>query len=326
MLWAMATLSASINKPAIAALATQAMTLAKTFNKQNLANTLWAMAKLGYRDEKALTALMVQICEKHSSFDAQEISNILYAMAQLNYRDEASLTALLERAWSLTPCFNIQNITNTLWSLACLGEVERLQDFIKGIAFRVDLAASDFQKENMIQMHYVRLYCQLILKIPLPCFFDGIVVSRDMLGITTSRLQLEIATVIRELGAHHGYSVLDEAILNGISVDMLIKPHNIVVEVDGPFHFIRSADHKLSYHGPSQLKDLLLNAMGYRVLHITQAAWFSHSTTKAKKAYLSSTLSKKLSSTPESSIPFLHLKELRARKAESSMPSTAAPL
>ncbi|CAO5678673.1 MAG: hypothetical protein NEHIOOID_00959 [Holosporales bacterium] len=88
------------------------------FNAQGIANSLWALATLGQQVPDALLQSITD--EKIHTFNAQGIANSLWAFAK---RDKQAPDALLQAFTDENISdFNPQNIINSLWAFATLGQ------------------------------------------------------------------------------------------------------------------------------------------------------------------------------------------------------------
>ncbi|KAG1679152.1 hypothetical protein FOA52_000507 [Chlamydomonas sp. UWO 241] len=92
-----------------------------SFNSQGLANTLWAVSKLGVDDAAFVGALLVVTESKLRSFNSQELANTVWSLATLGHNDAAFMGALLVVAEAKLPSFKPQELANTAWALATLG-------------------------------------------------------------------------------------------------------------------------------------------------------------------------------------------------------------
>ena len=87
-----------------------------------VANIIWSMAKLKhiYANQEMVSRLSQAILKKIDTFNSQEIANSLWALATLNYPDEASIRCLAQTIPNKIDTFNGQSIGNSLWALANL--------------------------------------------------------------------------------------------------------------------------------------------------------------------------------------------------------------
>jgi very-short-patch-repair endonuclease len=91
-------------------------------------------------------------------------------------------------------------------------------------------------------------------------------------AVTSSAAQLELSERLRAAGWEHA----DEACLEGglLVVDMACTATRVVVEFDGPSHFLSHVQSgEESYDGSSLLKTKLLEALGWRVHRVGWRAW-----------------------------------------------------
>eukprot|EP00798_Chlamydomonas_sp_ICE-L_P030053 gene30053-biopygen15912 len=91
-----------------------AMTRLPGFGAQALANSLWALAKLGIKDE-AFTASWFRVAtRKLPEFNTQNLSNSLWAVSKLGIEDDAFTAAWLREAKVKLPGFNAQDTCPTV--------------------------------------------------------------------------------------------------------------------------------------------------------------------------------------------------------------------
>ena len=64
------------------------------FNAQDIANTVWAFAKVKLLDEKLFAALAREAERRVRELNAQDLANMAWAFAKVNQSDETSLSAL----------------------------------------------------------------------------------------------------------------------------------------------------------------------------------------------------------------------------------------
>ena len=105
------------------ALEARALAVRGDFSAQNISNTLWAFATLGFRPSEALLeGLIEQTVAVQGDFKAQEISITLWAFATLGLQPSEELMAgTMKQAVVVQGDFNPQEIANTLWAFATLG-------------------------------------------------------------------------------------------------------------------------------------------------------------------------------------------------------------
>ena len=92
---------------------------------QNVANTLWARATLGWQpqDSRMRSALEVAAMQAAPRMIPQEVADTSWAMAKLGWqaREEAMTSALEVAAMQVAPSMNAEQVGSTLWAQAKLG-------------------------------------------------------------------------------------------------------------------------------------------------------------------------------------------------------------
>ena len=83
------------------AVARRALEILGEFNAQELANTVWAFAKLEAHDDALLEAVAPRALEILDQFNAQELANTWWAFAKLDAGHESLMDSLRCRARTL---------------------------------------------------------------------------------------------------------------------------------------------------------------------------------------------------------------------------------
>ena len=60
----------------------------REFNSQNLANTGWAFAPLGHKDERLFSTLAAAAEQRIRHFNSQELANTAWAFATVGHKEE----------------------------------------------------------------------------------------------------------------------------------------------------------------------------------------------------------------------------------------------
>jgi hypothetical protein len=106
-------------------LETGVMRVAPSMKAQNVANTLWALATLGWQaSEGSMRSVMERaVMRVAPSMKAQNVANALWALATLGWQaSEGSMRSVMEGAAArLASGMKAQDVANTLWALATLG-------------------------------------------------------------------------------------------------------------------------------------------------------------------------------------------------------------
>ncbi|KAG1676161.1 hypothetical protein FOA52_005002 [Chlamydomonas sp. UWO 241] len=93
----------------------------------HIANTLWAVAKLGINEPARMgvpawvDAFVSRAWLELPRFNPKNVAHTAWALASLDYHGPAFMHALLQTATPQLSNFNAQNLSNTTWALATLG-------------------------------------------------------------------------------------------------------------------------------------------------------------------------------------------------------------
>ncbi|WBA82148.1 RAP domain-containing protein [Endozoicomonas sp. GU-1] len=295
LLWALAKLvdigleleKTAIFKEALAALLYHVKTKAESkderdhFNAQGLANLVWALAKLGdiglelektAKLKETLTALLYRVKtkaeakEERDCFIPQGISNLLWALAKLGEAIElnlikSTLDALVARI-SETPQLSQQNIWMPLWGVMVF-------------CARFDLCFGRNNK-NPLEKHIGELFSRLESTFPDDLVAQTVMVmAASWLGrpcamtpyYQTNISQSQITLREQLQSSLPSLQIEEEKSLNSLPpVDLLLPDYNIVIDVQGPYHYV-SGDFK-TRNGATLLKVALLQKLGFEVIEI----------------------------------------------------------
>ena len=103
----------------LAAAATR-VALARGFRPQEMANSVWAAARLGQSSPDLLAALADASAERINEFTAQGMSNTVWGMATLGSAHPVLMEAMASGIKVRVAELNAQEISNTLWAFAKL--------------------------------------------------------------------------------------------------------------------------------------------------------------------------------------------------------------
>jgi hypothetical protein len=120
------------------------------FNSQNVANTLWAFARMGRKPGERMMGQLEQRAEAISGeFNSQEIASTLWAFATMGRKPRERTMELLEgRVEAISGEFNSQEIANTLWAYATMGL--KMREQIQGtLQQRAEDIAGDFSSRDI---------------------------------------------------------------------------------------------------------------------------------------------------------------------------------
>nr|WP_286198516.1 RAP domain-containing protein [Salinisphaera sp. G21_0] len=279
LLWAMAKLvdnryeqTQEFNE-AVAALLTCVNRQKDQFNAQSVTNLLWAMAKLvDNRQEQtpglneAVAALLFHVNAHKDQFNAQDIANLLWATAKLGELVELNLAtstfeSLVYRI-SENLQFSQQEISMSLWAvMVCCARLS---------------PDSNANKSNVLEKHMDELLIRLENTSPDNEEDQSIMImAASWLGracpvvrhyqTTISKTQADFRDQLQS--SIPSLKIEEEKRLNSLPpVDLLLTDHNIVIEVQGPSHYV-GGDFK-TRNGSTLLKIALLQKAGFEVIEI----------------------------------------------------------
>ncbi|WP_422491620.1 RAP domain-containing protein, partial [Endozoicomonas sp. ALE010] len=279
LLWAMAKLVDSgqeqtpvLNETA-AALLPHMNAQKANFNPQEIANLLWAMAKLldsGQEQTPVLNetaaALLPHMNAQKDQFIPQHIANLLWAMAKLGEFVELNVVtstfkSLVYRI-SENPQLSQQVILMSLWGvMVCCARLSLV---------------SNANKNNVLEKHMDDLFTRLENTSPNNEEEQSIIaMAASWLGraspvvphyqTTISKPQSDFRDQLQS--RIPSLKIEEEKNLNSLPpVDLLLPDHNMVIEVQGPSHYV-GGDFK-TRNGSTLLKIALLQKSGFEVIEI----------------------------------------------------------
>ena len=213
------------------------------------------------------------------SMNAQNEANTLWALATLGWQaGEGPMRSALEgAAVRVAPSMNAQNVANTLWALATLGwqaNAETASCFQLHVeALLSDSSLMQLSTKTLAQLLQAHLATQFLclglLTLPLPILQLAVEAYRKLAReVTVSRGQREVGESLCRLGISHE---LEYITADGLfSIDLAIVNRRMALEFDGPSHFTTNTLEPL---GHTRLRDRLLSAMGWHVVPIPFFEW-----------------------------------------------------
>ena len=278
LLWAMAKLvdngqerTAELNA-AVAALLPHVNAQKDQFNAQGIANLLWAMAKLVDNGQErtaelnaAVAALLPHVNAQKDQFNAQGIANLLWAMAKLGEAIELSLVESTFESLvyiSENPQLSQQDAFMSLWGvMVCCARLSLssnatknnlLEKLIVNLFTRLENISPDNQDDQTIiamAASWLSRKCRVV-----PHYQTTVSTSQSTFR---DQLRSRIPSLkIKE----------EESLYSLPPVDLLLPDHGIVIEVQGPSHYV-GGDFK-TRNGSTLLKIALLQKLGFNVIEI----------------------------------------------------------
>uniref|UniRef100_UPI0013D38C8F RAP domain-containing protein n=1 Tax=Endozoicomonas acroporae TaxID=1701104 RepID=UPI0013D38C8F len=243
-------------------------------NAQGIANLLWAMAKLVDNAQErtpelneAVVVLLPLVNAQKANFKSQEIANLLWAMAKLGELVELNVVtstfeSLVYRISSENPQFSQKEISMSLWGvMLCCARL---------------FLDSNTNKNNVLEKHMDDLFTRLENTSPDNEEDQSIItMAASWLGrtcpviphyqTTISKTQADFRDQLQS--SIPSLKIDEEKSLNSLPpVDLLLPDHNMVIEVQGPSHYV-GGDFK-TRKGSTLLKIALLQKAGFEVIEI----------------------------------------------------------
>ncbi|MBO9484005.1 RAP domain-containing protein [Salinisphaera sp. G21_0] len=284
LLWAMAKLvdkglerTPGLNE-AVAVLLPQVNAQKDQFILQHIVNLLWAMAKLVDKGQEqtpglneAVVTLLPLVNTQKDQFNAQGIANLLWATAKLGELVELNVAtsafeSLVYRI-SENLQFSQEEISMSLWGvMVCCAR----------LALDSNANKSNANKNNVLEKHMDNLLTRLENISPDSGEDQSIMVmAASWLG-RASPVVPHYQTAISKNQADFrdqlqlsipSLQIEEEKSLNSLPpVDLLLSDHNVVIEVQGPSHYV-GGDFK-TRNGSTLLKIALLQKAGFEVIEI----------------------------------------------------------
>ncbi|MBO9483648.1 RAP domain-containing protein, partial [Salinisphaera sp. G21_0] len=275
LLWAMAKLLDSgqerapgLNE-AVAALLPQVNAQKDQFHAQGITNLLWAMAKLVDNVQglnETVATLLPRVSAHKDHFNAQGIANLLWATAKLGELVELKLATSTFESLVYRISENLQfsrkEISMSLWGvMVCCARLALdsnanknnvLEKHMDDLLNRLENTSPDNKEYQAIM---IMAASWLGRACPVACHYQTII-SKPQSGFR-DQLQSSIPSL----------KIEEEKSLNSLPpVDLLLPEHNMVIEVQGPSHYV-GGDFK-TRNGSTLLKIALLQKSGFEVIEI----------------------------------------------------------
>uniref|UniRef100_UPI0013CFB6E3 RAP domain-containing protein n=1 Tax=Endozoicomonas acroporae TaxID=1701104 RepID=UPI0013CFB6E3 len=279
LLWAMAKLvdngyeqTPEFNE-AVAALLPNVNAQKDQFIPQHIANLLWAMAKLVDNGQEqspglneAVVALLPFVNAQKDQFNAQGIANLLWAMAKLGELIELNLAistfeSLVYRI-NKNLLLSQEEISMSLWGvMVCCARLALdsnaknnnvLEKHMDDLLTRLENTSPDNEEDQSIMFMAARWLGR-------PCT----VVRHYQTNISKTQVDFrdQLQSYLPSL------KIEEEKSLNSLPpVDLLLPDHNVVIEVQGPSHYV-GGDFN-TRNGSTLLKIALLQKSGFEVIEI----------------------------------------------------------
>ncbi len=279
LLWAMAKLVDNGQewtpglKEAMATLLPQVSAQKNQFIPQHIASLLWAIAKLMDNGQErtpelneAVATLLPHVSAQKDQFNPQHIASLLWAMAKLGELIELDLVTTtfksLVEGINGNPQFSQQAILMSLWGvMVCCARLSLVANANKKHVFEkpMDDLFTRLEKTFLHNEEDQRTIAQAASWLGRAC---PVVPHYQTIR---SKRQSEVRDQLQS--CFPSLQIEEEKSLNSLPpVDLLLPDHNMVIEVQGPSHFV-GGDFK-TRNGSTLLKIALLQKAGFEVIEI----------------------------------------------------------
>eukprot|EP00927_Polykrikos_kofoidii_P059507 TRINITY_DN54656_c0_g1_i1.p1 TRINITY_DN54656_c0_g1~~TRINITY_DN54656_c0_g1_i1.p1 ORF type:complete len:665 (-),score=84.27 TRINITY_DN54656_c0_g1_i1:505-2442(-) len=292
------------------------------YTGRQLSNISWAFATAACVDEVLVDAIAQQSSTRFEELQVAEASALLWSFASLGQAESNSISAFavcMESACTFSlrdfRGWDAQSIANTLWSLAVLGRRNA-----KAVESGAEVLA---RMPNTLEMHRVQWYLAWLAHTKEPvsdCFGPKATAPRvdpdwmkrcevtacdlaiSQYGTRSSLRHERIAGELRKEFGRQMRISCEYAVRGCLVVDIALPDHGVVLEVDGPSHFVhvlrarsggqQPADFILN--GATVYKHRLLRSDGWRVLSLPFYDWGPLAESKRRRALLRSLLARNI--------------------------------
>lgn len=287
-----------------------------------------AYSKFHYYDKSITDAFCKHATSKAREFNSQNIAMLLNALAYYNHFDRELVEAMCAVAHSSAAQFKSQDVCNTIHALTVFGYFDEAL-FAKLIETVAVCTRNDFDSlvfEQKSQIHFVSM--SLTLKFG-RSVLDRIGITQEiqdccvtshrkqMANDMSSKFHMDVSRILSQIGVVHE----NEHVANGMSCDMIVrtadgsleiapaeppatgrttpvdrpgKSGDIIVEIDGPTHYLRGREgtddinggRTRELNGLHLYKESLLRAFGYKVVHVPYYDWDGVLNEEEKKGYM----------------------------------------
>jgi len=283
--------TAKAKRAAVVALTERALQQLEDFKPQNVANTLWALAKMRVEaDKRLLRALSLRATASAADFKPQEVANTLWAFATMGVKaDKRLLEALSHRATASAADFKPQEVENTLWAFCLLQP-----SLLPGLCGTLLSGGRELGEMASCQLHQVfvtmQLKEELWSKVPPNVRTVHSEIGGDCKQQFQQRqpmvsgFQREVSAAVRSMGLELIEEAVDEE--SSYSLDILLRKDAAdapsyaleaksgwAVEVNGPSHYVQNLKGESRPNGSTLLKQRHLEGLGYALISIPYWEW-----------------------------------------------------
>ena len=267
---------------------------------QNVANTAWACATLGYD-----APLLFAEIDRRSKWLVEEgvpqaVANTAWACATLGFKAPNLFVTINQNLGSLIEKGNTQTIANTCYAISVLGmsKDESKTSLAKLWERAIDLYSAeeeDFRVEELRQLAQTLIFAKAsgvqLSQPPEKMAANMESALHRVDDNTVSRSTKEVSNLLKEIGLNHEEEVAPDKSLSGgmLAIDMACTERKIAIEFDGPTHFLKAlGSGKLTSteNGATKAKRRFLEQLGWTVINLDYRDYINAKSRSNEKEWL----------------------------------------
>eukprot|EP00435_Cladocopium_sp_Y103_P075213 s15_g55.t1 len=137
---------------AIQAVAEDVLMTLNAWSALNMANLTWAFAKLSLRHPKLFAAIERECQQKLWNFSSQNLVNVAWSFAKVLVVRRSFFEELASCATQLAPDFNPQNCSNAVWAFAAVSHVH--VELLEATARRAEALAAELVAQDLANLSW----------------------------------------------------------------------------------------------------------------------------------------------------------------------------
>ncbi|CAE7402074.1 aidB [Symbiodinium necroappetens] len=150
ILWAFAKVAVQPRAGAVRAVVDDALLTIQSWSALNISNLTWSFAKLAVRHQELFSAVESECQQKLLHFSSQNLVNVAWAFAKVVLARQNFFEQIARRAVELAPDFNPQNCSNAVWAFAAVGLAS--PNLLAATARRAEELAPELQAQDLANL------------------------------------------------------------------------------------------------------------------------------------------------------------------------------
>ena len=263
-----------VHRRLFAAIAPVALRKIREFNSLEMANIMWAFVTLGLMARTLFDAIAVE-ATRHDS-NPSNLTNTIRSFAKAGLVPPTLFEAIAVEAVRQIGDYNSQDMVNTMWAFASVGWQQNEIFWRLGSALNKKCSFAELNDISKSNLYLVTLYVQIEwpdLDFPLSSSQIQSLRSHYLHSRSDKRTKLrrDVSTMLTEIGWNHS---VDYVTQDGLCPDLADPEAKTAIEVDGPFHYLQDVTTgECVINGSKQLKSRLLTGRGWHVIHVPFFEW-----------------------------------------------------